>query len=176
MGRFNLVWKTLRTLSVIMCAVCMPSLCAAFSVAENTTTVLGSSCFIKTDQDVAPNARIPIYSAWYDVVENEWIERYADPDGRYWSAYSRDVPDTFGNIPIDKKFLGRCLNVNVSAISELKQTGANPDLTYATQTYMGFSFKLSTATKYVPAGYNHFYIGTPPTAPSAPTSLVATPS
>jgi hypothetical protein len=29
MGRFNWIWRTLRTLSVIMCAVCLPSMGAA---------------------------------------------------------------------------------------------------------------------------------------------------
>ena len=42
MGRFNWTWKTLRTLSVVMCGVWLPSTSSAFDAVEQR----GEECFV----------------------------------------------------------------------------------------------------------------------------------
>ena len=78
--------------------------------------------------------------------------------------------------PLTTLDIGQCLGAVVGSVTDLQQRGADPAETYATQTYIGFSFTLTSAAGNLPTGTHEYYLGTPPPQPAdAPTSMVTTP-
>ncbi|MDB4214001.1 fibronectin type III domain-containing protein, partial [Octadecabacter sp.] len=80
-----------------------------------------------------------------------------------------------GSSPITASIIGQCLGTSADNITNLEQRGADSTETYATQTYMGFSFTLASDAGNLLAGHKEYYIGTPPQPAVAPTAMVATP-
>ena len=79
--------------------------------------------------------------------------RIGDPSGFYWSNSTIKG----GNV-ITKQMIATCLGTPLSNVAGLQQNGA--DGTYATDTYLGFAFRLTTAANGMPAGWTEFKVGT----------------
>ena len=158
MGRFNLVWKTLRTLSVLVCAASIPSLPLAFTASGGGDVRVSEGCYVQKSVD-------PIMQMAYVEIVTYPSGTWHSAGGSYWicGEYKTNTAITVGS-------LAACLGVPEGEISELQQTGALATQGYTNQTYMGFSFILTTPTPYLTAGYQHFYVGTP-----AMPALTATP-
>ena len=169
MGRFNWAWKTLRTLSVIMCAVWMPNATWAFTSTEAGTNIVfinDNNCYIVQE------LHIGFTIAKVGVMFTD-DSTYYQAGGARWNGY-----DTISEDPvITAAVLERCLGAPANTISELKQTGSQAGVGFSNQIYMGFSFILSTGSDaaFLPDGYHHFYVGTESATSAAPTALVATP-
>ena len=160
MGRFNWIWRTLRILSVIMCAVCLPRMGVALP-AETIYAI-----------DTVGTCDIEKYNAasgfgWVFLRKGD-SGHYAG--GTYWVLGNAVV----GGSPITASIIGQCLGTSADNITNLRQKGADDTETYATQTYIGFSFTLTSDAGNLLAGHKEYYIGTPPQPAVAPTAMVAT--
>ena len=103
-------------------------------------------------------------TAYMSLMTNE-KELDQDAEGSWWVFSAHDLNDDV----ITSERLESCLGLSPGGVTNLTQTGADSDKTFATQTYMGFSFTLANTavtndTNYVAGGTYEFYIGTlPPT-------------
>ena len=173
MGRFNWIWKTLRTLSVVMCGVWLPSTASAFSTNELKNIQLGS-CRIEGLVDTNGEwwgAGIAIVSI---NLTSSSLGPYRYSGGAFWvsSRYTQRV-----NIDLDT--IETCLGIAPGEVTNLIQTGADNSKTFVNQTNMGFTFSISDTvirypndSNYVAGGTYSFYIGA---ASNAPTNLATTP-
>ena len=173
MGRFNWIWRTLRTLSVVMCGVWLPSTASAFSTNELKNIQLGS-CRIEGLVDTNGEwwgAGIAIVSI---NLTSSSLGPYRYSGGAFWvsSRYTQRV-----NIDLDT--IETCLGIAPGEVTNLIQTGADNSKTFVNQTNMGFTFSISDTvirypndSNYVAGGTYSFYIGA---ASNAPTNLATTP-
>ena len=122
------------------------------------TVRVSEGCYVQKSVD-------PIMQLAYVEIVTYPCWNLALAGGSYWAfgEYKTNTAITVGS-------LAACLGVPEGEISELQQTGALATQGYTNQTYMGFSFILTTPTPYLTAGYQHFYVGTP-----AMPALTATP-
>jgi len=173
MGRFNWIWRTLRTLSVVMCGVWLPSTASAFSTNELKNIQLGS-CRVEGLVDTNGEwmgAGIAIVSI---NLTSSSLGPYRYSGGAFWvsSNYTERV-----NIDLDT--IETCLGIAPGEVTNLIQTGADNSKTFVNQTNMGFTFSISDTvirypndSNYVAGGTYSFYIGA---ASNAPTNLATTP-
>jgi len=167
MGRFNWIWRTLRTLSVIACAVWLPSATAAFTADEYKTLPIGT-CIALAEVDVGlSSAIVSLFHTGMGGV---------DAGGAYWGVGGGLIIRS----PITEGILENCLGLPAGGVANLVQTGADSNKTFSTQTYMGFSFTLTDIAEeafpgvYVEGDTYPSYIGTPPpTADAGPDQTVA---
>ena len=174
MVRFNLVWKTLRTLSVIVCGVSLPVNAQAFPDLEMpfVSDAFGSCRVV---------AKLNAFENWgeaevYVAIDPEGSNTYAHAGGFYYYNYTLYTSTTLASADI-----AGCLNVptnDIIAYSAFSPTAATSTNRFGEQIYMGFKFTLSDTAitndaNYVKGGTYSYYIGTPPTADAGPDQSVA---
>ena len=163
MERINWIWRTLQTLSVVVCIGVVPTLSNAFTGddAEYLWGQLGDGqCYI--------NKEVTLGGRTAEVALSNTTEfRWFMSGGSKWSGGGKMT-----GAPISAAAIADCLGTEASNITQLEQTGANA-FSFSEQTYMGFSFTLTTAAGGLPAGPHEYFIGTQPSTNAAATDFAA---
>ena len=166
MGRFNLVWKTLRTLCVIMCIVWAPARSFALGGTGMVRIPFGSCSLDRINEKDG-------YNGGYGSVQLNG----AVP-GQYWYSggflfyegnYKDTVAEGWGG-KITKEAIADCLGMISADVLSVSSDEVDLPPSYLNQIRMGFSFTLSTASPdgvYGQGITHEFYIGGANTAPTA---------
>ena len=159
MGRFNWIWKTLRTLSVVVYFGGVPTLGGAFTNEEYINN--GGGTFPQDYERCnihlmvhggGGTARVAIFHMQrLPTQPREWHEEVAG--GTYWLDY---IKTTYEGSAITKEFIAYCIGIPVSNVTSLEQSGASA-ATFAQETYIGFKFTLSVEAAGKAAGAVHEY-------------------
>ena len=171
MGRFNWIWRTSWTLSVLVCALGMAERVSAFEdsdVVQTTTTAFGN-CTVTRALPPPDNTYGWVY------VRNDGGDLYAG-GGYYKNNTDNNWYDE--EAPISESTIKDCLGLsNTSQITTFGQNGGAGE-TFANDNYVGFIFTLSVQALGKSAGEEHEYkvgSGTLYSTSNAPTNLAATP-
>ncbi|MDG1083725.1 MAG: hypothetical protein P8P35_06370, partial [Planktotalea sp.] len=162
MGRFNWIWRTLQTLSVIACGIVwLPAQVLALGDAiPQSTTALGTCNVYREDNGEGfafVSLGLPLFGAPLS-------------GGYSYVTWGAGGVLSFGN-DITGAIIANCLGVADDDVNLTVNIGAQAN-NYNTQTHIGFSFTLSNTAvtndvNYLAGGTYSFYIGTPNTAPTA---------
>jgi hypothetical protein len=170
MERFNWIWKTLQTLSVVVCIGGVPGQTSALPATDGGGTwgALIDVCMLSYYSDGIGNAQM-----YLTTNSNDQIIGYAGANR--WKNGAVDGGVEGGDITREK--IATCLNRGEATVTSFTVKGADGGGSYADQVYMGISFTLSEPVAGFAKDVTHgFYIGTAPTqVAGAPSTLLAVP-
>ena len=156
MGRFNWIWRTLRTLSVIGCVGGAADPASALPSGTGDHNVQIGMCAVSRQYDGSIE--------FGQVMIMSMIDGLMASGGSYW--FSGGVVPV---APITETAVANCLGLNAGQVTAFTSKGADA-ASYIEQTHMGFSFTLTTAAGGLPAGDHEYFIPTnsAPTANAGP--------
>jgi hypothetical protein len=148
MGRYNLISRTLWTLSILACGLAAPATTLAdFAPVNYTKVPFGPRGCTYGSYAASGGALVGL-------INNNRVSY--TPDGTYYLRDTTvDDPQIF---PITAAIVAACLNTSTSNLTNFESNGA--DGTKTTDTYYGFSFSLSSSAGGLTAG-DHEYQLTP---------------
>ena len=135
MGRFNWIWRTLRTLSVVMCGVWLPSTASSFGFPGTAWGMHDRSasmglCIVRTHVSAAGVAAVSLDITAYDA-----STQFLFAGGSTWFMY---VNSFDGSLALTTGALSTCLGVGTDDITNLIQIGANNGETIVGETRWDF--------------------------------------